>query len=132
MSQLNLNNIQGDILLRGLPKRAESFFFFQIADGHVKDFCRSLKQVAKEITHVDNTAQMRRHIIDGKAERGAGDLVEMAGANITFSWKGLQKVSGSIINYSSNTTTPTDNRIRWLLSSLKTSAALRTVISKTG
>jgi hypothetical protein len=130
MSQLDLNNIQGDILLRGLPKRAESFFFFQIADGHVKDFCRSLKQVAKDITHADNTAQMRRHIIDGKAERGANDLVEMAGANVAFSWKGLLKVRESIAARTRRI--PTDSRTRWLLSSLMTSATLRTVISKTG
>jgi hypothetical protein len=96
MSELNLNNIQGDILLDGLPKRVELFFFFQIADGRVRDFCRSLKQVAKEISHVDNTAQMRKDINDNKAERKEGDIVEMAGANIAFSWRGLQKVSKPI------------------------------------
>lgn len=90
---LDFNNIQGDILLDGLPKRVESFFFFQIVDGRVKDFCRSLKQVANEISHVDNTAQLRQEISDHKAARKDGSLVEMAGANIAFSWKGLQKVS---------------------------------------
>jgi hypothetical protein len=92
MSTLDLKNIQGDILLDGLPKRVESFFFFQIADGHVKEFCRSLKGLANDISHVDNTAQMRQDIGDNKAARKEGDLVEMAGANISFSWKGLQKV----------------------------------------
>jgi hypothetical protein len=92
MPTLDLKNIQGDILLDGLPKRVESFFFFQIADGHIKDFCRSLKQVANDISHVDDTAQMRQEIGDGKATRKEGDLVEMAGANIAFTWKGLQKV----------------------------------------
>lgn len=92
MSTLDLKNVQGDILLDGLPKRVETFFFFQIADGHVKDFCRSLKEVSKDIAHVDNTAQMRQDIGDGKTARKEGDLVEMAGANIAFSWKGLQKV----------------------------------------
>lgn len=93
MSKLDLNNIQGDILLDGLPKRVESFFFFQVVDGHVKDFCRSLKQVANEIAHVEHTAQTRQDINNGKAARKERDLVEMAGANIAFSWKGLQKVS---------------------------------------
>lgn len=94
MSNLNLENIQGDILLDGLPKRVESFFFFfQIADGKVKDFCRSLQQVAQEISHVDKTAQMRQDISTSKPARKEGDLVEMAGANIAFSWKGLQKVA---------------------------------------
>jgi hypothetical protein len=92
MSALDLKNIQGDILLDGLPKRVESFFFFQIADGHVKDFCRNLKGVANDISHVDNTAQMRQDIGNNKSARREGDLVEMAGANISFSWKGLQKV----------------------------------------
>ena len=93
MFSLNLKNIQGDILLDGLPKRVESFFFFQIVDGKVKDFCRSLQHVAKEISHVDNTAQMRQDISASKPARKEGDLVEMAGANIAFSWKGLQKVT---------------------------------------
>lgn len=90
---LDLKNIQGDILLDGLPKRVESFFFFQIADGRVKDFCRSLKQVANEISHVGNTAQLRQDIDEHKAATKDGSLVEMAGANIAFSWKGLQEVS---------------------------------------
>jgi hypothetical protein len=92
MSTLDLKNVQGDILLDGLPKRVESFFFFQITDGHVKDFCRSLKELAKDISHVDNTAQMRQDIGNNKPARKEGDLVKMAGANISFSWKGLQKV----------------------------------------
>lgn len=109
MTKLDLNNIQGDILLDGLPKRVESFFFFQIADGHVKDFCLSLKQVAKEIAHVDNTAQMRQDINDGKAARKEGDLVEMAGANIAFSWKGLQKMATVLAKDIGN---PSDNNFR--------------------
>jgi hypothetical protein len=92
MSTLDLKNVQGDILLNGLPKRVESFFFFQIADGHIKDFCRSLKTLSNEISHVDDTAQMRRDISNSKGPGKEGDLVEMAGANIAFSWKGLQKV----------------------------------------
>jgi hypothetical protein len=92
MSTLDLKNVQGDILLDGLPKRVESFFFFQIADGHVKDFCRSLEELANDISHVDNTAQMRQDIRDNKPTGKEGDLIPMAGANISFSWKGLQKV----------------------------------------
>lgn len=93
MSTLDLKNIQGGILLDGLPKRVESlFFFFQIADGQVKDFRRSLNTITKDISHVDNTAQMRQDIGDGKSTRKEGDLVEMAGANIVFSWQGLKKV----------------------------------------
>ena len=92
MSTLDLKNVQGDILLNGLPKRVESFFFFQITDGHIKDFCRSLKTLSNDISHVDDTAQMRKEISDSKGPGKEGDLVEMAGANIAFSWKGLQKV----------------------------------------
>ena len=68
MSTLDLKNIQGDILLDGLPKRVESFFFFQITDGHIKDFCRSLKTLANDISHVDNTAQMRQDIGAGRRD----------------------------------------------------------------
>ncbi|KAM0688981.1 hypothetical protein Q7P36_011057 [Cladosporium allicinum] len=106
MSKLDLNNIQGDILLDGLPKRVESFFFFQIADGHVKDFCLSLKQIPREIAHVDNTAQMRQDINNGKAARKEGGLVEMAGANIAFSWKGLQRMATVLAKDIGN---PSDN-----------------------
>jgi hypothetical protein len=97
MSTLDLKNVQGDILLNGLPKRVESFFFFQIADGHIKDFCRSLKTLSNDISHVDNTAQMRQDIGNNKGSGKEGDLVDMAGANIAFSWKGLQKVQHSTI-----------------------------------
>jgi hypothetical protein len=127
MSKLDLNNIQGDILLDGLPKRVESFFFFQIVDGRANDFCRSLKQVAKEIAHVGNTAQMRQGISDGKTARKEGDLVEMAGANIAFSWKGLQKVSKISLTW----VHLADNQVRWPPSSPKTSAILQTTISQT-
>lgn len=92
MSKLDLTNIQGDILLDGLPKRAETFFFFQIIDGQVKDFCRSLKQVAKEIASVEDTKKMRGDIDATRDARKEGEDVKMAGVNIAFSWNGLQKV----------------------------------------
>lgn len=85
--KLQLDNIQGDILLNGLPKKAEIFLFFEITDP--KTFCSKLKQVADEIAHSAHTSSSRDKI--GK-KNGAG-IVEMAGANIAFSFRGLQKVS---------------------------------------
>ncbi|KAI7239998.1 hypothetical protein KC343_g4327 [Hortaea werneckii] len=90
--KLQLDNIQGDILLNGLPKKAEIFLFFEITDP--KTFCSKLKQVADEIAHTAHTSSSRDKI--GKKD-GPG-IVDMAGANIAFSFRGLQKMAGALAN----------------------------------
>lgn len=89
--KLQLDNIQGDILLNGLTKKAETFLFFEITDP--KTFCSKLKQVADEMAHTAHTSSSRDKI--GK-KNGAG-IVDMAGANIAFSFRGLQKVSDTLM-----------------------------------
>nr|OQO26976.1 hypothetical protein B0A51_04993 [Rachicladosporium sp. CCFEE 5018] len=86
---LSLENVQGDILLGGLPKKNETFFLFHIDDAHVKQFCQSLKQVANEISHSSHTAAARHAI----ANNDSPGLVDLAGANIAFSMAGLKKAS---------------------------------------
>lgn len=83
---VKLENVQGDILLDGLPKKNETFFFFQIDDAHVKQFCQNLKAVAREITPSTQTDAFRKQI----ANNSSG-LVDLAGANIAFSMNGLKK-----------------------------------------
>ncbi|KAI7198629.1 hypothetical protein D0869_00372 [Hortaea werneckii] len=90
--KLQLDNVQGDILLNGLPKKAEIFLFFEITDP--KTFCSKLKQVADEIAHTAHTSSSRDKI--GK-KNGAG-IVDMAGANIAFSFRGLQKMASVLAN----------------------------------
>ncbi|KAG6816227.1 hypothetical protein H0H87_007598 [Tephrocybe sp. NHM501043] len=82
---LDLNNIQGDIL-SGLPKKTQTYFFFQITD--VKLF-RS--QLSHFVPLVKTTAQVLkdRKAIDDHKKRGDKTLIKMVGVNISFSHKGL-------------------------------------------
>lgn len=93
----DLSNVQGDILLNGLNKEVETFWFFTIADN--KKFCQSLRQVATdEISHTQNVLDTRRNIRDFKAQAGnsTSEKLPTIGANISFSFKGLQKVRLSL------------------------------------
>lgn len=91
----DLTNVQGDILLKGLPKDAETFWFFSISNSI--DFCKLLSTVAtEEISHTQNTRDARKQIKDFKANAGANNTagkLPTVGANISFSAKGLQKIS---------------------------------------
>lgn len=95
----DLSNVQGDILLNGLNKEVETFWFFSIPSGQEKKFCQKLRKVAtEEISHTQNSLDTRRNIKDFKASAGnsATAKVPTIGANISFSFKGLQKVSRRI------------------------------------
>lgn len=91
----DLANVQGDILLKGLPKEFETFWFFSISDSN--KFCELLRTVAnEEISHTQNTRDTRKQIKDFKASAGTSQATEKlptVGANISFSAKGLQKIS---------------------------------------
>ncbi|KAG6919706.1 hypothetical protein DXG01_002652 [Tephrocybe rancida] len=83
---LDLNNIQGDIL-SGLPKKTQTYFFFQVAN--VKLF-RS--QLSKFTPLVKTTAQVLkdRKTIEDHKKKGDKTLITMVGVNIAFSHKGFQ------------------------------------------
>lgn len=91
----DLANVQGDILFKGLAKEVEIFWFFTIING--TKFCKSLRAVAKEeISHTQNTLDTRKQIKECKANAqntGIAEKVPTVGANISFSAKGLQKMS---------------------------------------
>ena len=93
-----LDNVQGDILLDGLAKRVESFFFFKIEDSHVKEFCQSLKQVAGEIANSTHTQQERAKLAKWKNDHPGADSDTMptVGANIAFSMNGLKKMQPAL------------------------------------
>ncbi|PPJ57342.1 hypothetical protein CBER1_01382 [Cercospora berteroae] len=99
----DLSNVQGDILLKGLNKEAETFWFFTIADS--RSFCQKLRQVAtEEISHTQNVLYTRRNIKDFKTREGnsPSGRVPTIGANISFSFTGLQKIA-SVTGLQTNT-----------------------------
>ncbi|KAK3659682.1 hypothetical protein LTR56_001045 [Elasticomyces elasticus] len=97
---LDLDNVQGDILLDGLAKKNETFFFFKINDA--KSFCQKVKQAADEITHTLHSASARDNI----ANNSGNGIVPTVGANIAFSFQGLQKMSQVLANLPLQTQDP--------------------------
>lgn len=92
----DLTNVQGDILLNGLPKEVEAFWFFTIAQDQISKFCTNLRKVAQdEITSTDNVMSTRRNIKDFRENlkpNAAVTKLPTVGANIAFTFKGLKKV----------------------------------------
>jgi len=87
-STLDLNNIQGDIL-SGLPKKTQTYLFFQIKDVNL-----FRKQLALFVPIVKTVAQVlkdRQAIEDHKRKPtdGKPELIPMVGVNVAFSSKGL-------------------------------------------
>ncbi|KAL0954306.1 hypothetical protein HGRIS_003305 [Hohenbuehelia grisea] len=85
---LDLNNIQGDILA-GLPKKTETYFFFQVSDVN-----RFRGQFAKFVPSVTTTAQVvagRQAIQEHKSQNKEG-LIPMAAVAVAFSNAGLIKL----------------------------------------
>ncbi|KAG6849423.1 hypothetical protein H0H93_008571 [Arthromyces matolae] len=82
---LDLNNIQGDIL-SGLPKKTQTYFFFQITNVNL---FRS--QLTKLVPIVKTTAQVLkdRKAIDDHKKSGGKGLIKIVGVNIAFSHKGF-------------------------------------------
>lgn len=87
-SALDLDNIQGDIL-SGLPKKTETFLFFQITN--VGSFRNQLFKYAPRIKTVAQVLKDRKDIEDHK-KKGDKTLMPMVGVNIAFSHKGLVKM----------------------------------------
>lgn len=83
----DLSNIQGDII-HGLPKKAQKFFFFTIVE--VESFRKRLISVVPLITTCLQTYANRQTIRNRPKKE---DVLLMGCVNISFSWRGLQKVS---------------------------------------
>ncbi|KAF8225253.1 Dyp-type peroxidase [Tricholoma matsutake] len=85
---LDLNNIQGDIL-SGLPKKTQTYFFFEITD--VKRFRQQLAKFADNIRTVKQVLDDRKDIDDHK-RKGNKDFLSKVGVNIAFSHKAFVKL----------------------------------------
>ncbi|KAG6902138.1 hypothetical protein C0995_003895 [Termitomyces sp. Mi166 len=85
---LNLDNIQGDIL-SGLPKKTQTYFFFQITD--VKLFRSQLSHLVPLIKTTSQVLKDRKAIQDHK-KKGNKTLLTMVGVNIAFSHKGFAAI----------------------------------------
>ncbi|POS72801.1 dyp-type peroxidase [Diaporthe helianthi] len=87
-SSIDLSNIQGDIL-SGLPKKAETFFFFEI-DKNVAAFRARLHKAVPLIASDKSVASGRDEIAAHRKQHSG--FLSIAFANISFSSKGLQKL----------------------------------------
>jgi Dyp-type peroxidase family len=87
-STLDLNNIQGDIL-SGLPKKTQTYVFFQIKDVNL--FRRQLALFVPIVKTVAEVLKDRKAIDDNKRKHPGGnpELIPMVGVNIAFSSYGL-------------------------------------------
>jgi Dyp-type peroxidase family len=82
---LNIDNIQGDVL-QGLPKRYQSFVFFDIV--HPTQFRQKLQSIIPLIT-TTTQAMHDNDAIDAHKAKGEKCLLKLVGTNIAFSQKGL-------------------------------------------
>ncbi|EIN07233.1 Dyp-type peroxidase [Punctularia strigosozonata HHB-11173 SS5] len=95
-SGLDLNNIQGDVII-GLPKKVEECIFLDITD--VDCFRKCLKQIAPLITSTSQVQADLASIAASKkkaaAEGHPPPLLPIVGTNISFSHWGLQKLGAN-------------------------------------
>ncbi|KAF9466754.1 hypothetical protein BDZ94DRAFT_1280704 [Collybia nuda] len=87
-STLDLDNIQGDVL-SGLPKKTQTYFFFQITD--VKLFRSQLTQFVPLVKTTAQVLKDRKTIEDHK-KKGDKTLIPMSSVNIAFSHKGFAQM----------------------------------------
>jgi len=89
---LDLYNVQGDILL-GLPKKGETFFFFNINDWSIHDFCKQLGDLVPRITTAievqHDQASIAKEQKRARLEGTDCQILDMTGVNISFSQRGL-------------------------------------------
>lgn len=95
MSQIKLTNVQGDILLDGLPKRNESFFLFTIPDNQIQAFTKVLPKLADQLANSQQTKEIRQKIKEFKEKNpeNDADTINTVGACVAFSRRGLDQVS---------------------------------------
>ncbi|KAL8787765.1 MAG: hypothetical protein Q9195_007634 [Heterodermia aff. obscurata] len=100
-------DIQGDILLGGLPKRTQTFLFFSIDSPDrastdpsklVKDFqTKLLKEFVPLITTAKQAKVQRDDIEESRAaakkHKSTAPILPMAGVNISFTKKGLNRLA---------------------------------------
>ena len=80
----------------GLPKKTETYFFFQIDDLRVREFRTQLAHFATLVTTAaqveDDRKKIARNKKDAADKKREPQLLKMSGVNLAFSHKGLVKV----------------------------------------
>ncbi|KAF2232962.1 Dyp-type peroxidase [Viridothelium virens] len=90
---LALENVQGDILGGGLPKKAETYYFFRVENAEVKAFRSRLAELVPLITTSADVAKHRVKISEHKRNTAnEGRWLRMSGVNLAFSQKGLKQL----------------------------------------
>lgn len=82
----------------GLPKKTETCYFFRINDAYVHEFRTQLGKLVLLITSTaevinDQRKQLAQNKKDAAEKKIPPPLLKMSGVNISFSAKGLKKVS---------------------------------------
>ena len=82
----------------GLPKKTETCYFFRINDAYVHEFRTQLGKLVPLITSTaevinDQRKQLAQNKKDAAEKKITPPLLKMSGVNISFSTKGLKKVS---------------------------------------
>lgn len=83
--------------LGGLPKKTETFFFFQIDHARVHDFRTKLTQLIPRIKStaqvVDDRKKIEQSKKDAAGKPNPPPLIKLSGVNIAFTHKGLLEVN---------------------------------------
>ncbi|MCJ1287576.1 hypothetical protein MMC26_006928 [Xylographa opegraphella] len=89
---LDLANVQGDILA-GLPKKSQSYYFFEIDEHRVHNFRKQLLHLVPFITTTAQVISDKAKIVTAKKTATDGKIappiLEISGVNIAFTQKGL-------------------------------------------
>ena len=78
--------------LGGLPKKTETFIFFQIDSKRVQDFRKQLATLIPLITTTAQVIKDKTKIGQTKGDSNKTGLLKLSGVNIAFSQKGLVQV----------------------------------------
>jgi hypothetical protein len=85
----------------GLPKKGQTFFFFNINEATVPKFATQLGQLVPLITTVaqvqDDQARIAKEKARAKLAHTNPQILDMTGVNIAFSQKGLIQVSDPLM-----------------------------------
>lgn len=88
---------------KGLPKKTEQFFFFQIDDGKVKEFRTALANLIPLIRTAAQALDDQKKIEQSQKEAGdkgvTPPLLKLSGVNIGFTQAGLKLVSLAAVVY---------------------------------
>ena len=115
MADIKLDNVQGDLFNRGFPKFNESYYFFSIAQGEEKNFCKALKTlVSEKDKYISSLTKALADwaVVDEAAKKNREDpshkeFIPISNALIAFTKRGLDRV-GCRLSYPTHMLSRTD------------------------